>query len=150
MENFVLDLVEKEAIRELTARHNRAIDDGDFETYRNCFHEKAVFETVGFPPVSGRDAIVERARTAPPGAVHVTTDHLITLRGNRTEAAQVCTLIMGWRRADRKDLGLLGTARYYDELVRGPHGWRFISRRIVLDADAELIWSRLAAKSQGA
>lgn len=120
------------AIRELTARYNRAFDDVDSEAWADTFTSNGVME-FGGPPVTGRDALVEMSRATGYGYVHITTDPIIEVDGDR--ATQSCTLVVATRSKERGPVGVAMTGRYEDELVRTPDGWRFTRRRAILDTD---------------
>ena len=122
------------AIRELTARVGRAFDDGRAVDWAGCFTDDAVFEVVGRLRLEGASALREFAAAAPYGSVHITTDHVIEIDGDR--ALQTCTLISARRSEDRGPVAFGGTGRYTDELVRTPAGWRFAHRSCTLDGGA--------------
>ena len=134
-------LVDRARIRELTARYNRAFDDGDPETFAATFTEDGTMEVTGTFRVDGRDALAEMVRHTPYGVVHVTVDATVAVDGDR--AVQDVTMLVLSRphpEAD-PDAGpgarrskLSNTGRYHDELVRTPEGWRFAHRTATLDA----------------
>jgi uncharacterized protein (TIGR02246 family) len=130
-------LVDRARIRELTARYNRAFDDGDPETFVATFTEDGVMEVTGTFRVDGRHALAEMVRHTPYGVVHVTVDATVEVHGDR--AVQDVTMLVlsrpgpdaaGGARRSR----LSNTGRYHDELVRTPDGWRFAHRTATLDA----------------
>jgi uncharacterized protein (TIGR02246 family) len=120
------------AIRELTARYNRAFDDVDAEAWADTFTPDGVME-YGGPPISGRDDLVAMSRATGYGYVHVTTDPVIVVDGDR--ATQSCTLVVATRSKERGPVGVAMTGRYEDELVRTPDGWRLARRRAILDGE---------------
>jgi uncharacterized protein (TIGR02246 family) len=121
------------AIRELTARYNRAFDDVDSEAWADTFTPDGVMEYGGGAPISGRDALVEMSRKTGYGFVHITTDPIIEIDGDR--ATQSCTLIVASRSEARDQVAIGMTGRYEDELVRTQDGWRFKRRTATLDID---------------
>jgi uncharacterized protein (TIGR02246 family) len=121
------------AIRELTARYNRAFDDVDSEAWADTFTPDGVLEYGGDAPISGHDALVKMSQATGYGFVHVTTDPIIDIDGDR--ATQRCTVIIANRRQASDRVGIAMTGRYEDKLVRTPEGWRFKRRTAVLDVD---------------
>lgn len=121
------------AIRELTARYNRAFDDVDSEAWADTFTADGVMEYSGGEPIVGRDALVALSQGTGYGYVHITTDPIIDVDGDR--ATQECTVIVASRSKDRGPVAVSTTGRYSDELVRTPDGWRFKKRTAMLDAD---------------
>ncbi len=129
-------MVDRARIRELTARYNRAFDDGDPEGFAATFTEDGVMEVTGGPTTTGRAALAEMCRHTPYGIVHVTVDAIIEVDGDR--AVQDVTLLVVNRPppdgpADKRTSRLQRSGRYRDELVRTPEGWRFARRTASLD-----------------
>jgi uncharacterized protein (TIGR02246 family) len=129
-------LVDRTQIRELTARYNRAFDDGDPDAFAANFTEDGVMEIEGGPTTTGRAGLAEMVRHTPYGIVHVTVDAIVEVDGDR--AVQDVTLLVVARPArdapaDKRRSRLQRTGRYHDELVRTPEGWRFARRSVVLD-----------------
>ena len=120
------------AIRELTARYNRAFDDVDSEAWADTFTPDGVME-YGGAPISGRDALVKMSQATGYGFVHITADPIIEVDGDR--ATQHCTVIIANRSQARDRVGIRMTGRYEDELVRTHGGWRFKRRKAILDVD---------------
>lgn len=130
-------LLDRAQIRELTARYNRAFDDGDPDTFAATFTEDGVMAVTGTFEVSGRDGLAEMVRHTPYGVVHVTVDATVEVDGDR--AVQDVTLLVLSRPAKEAGPGakastLSNTGRYRDELVRTADGWRFARRTATLDA----------------
>jgi uncharacterized protein (TIGR02246 family) len=126
-------LVDADAIRALTARYNLAVDNGDTDLVAELFTEDGVFEVLGFgDPITyrGREAIVEVATRPPRSQLHMTTDSLIEVAGDR--ATQLCTVMRTTppKRPGQEQRRMLG--RYADELVRTADGWRFERRSFCL------------------
>jgi ketosteroid isomerase-like protein len=119
------------AIRELTAKYNHSIDDGNVEGFGSVFTEDAVivFQSAAGERVIEGQAEIAKMAVRPPGQrVHATPDAIIKVNGDT--ATQVCTLIV-------TPVAAPGTAptvtgRYTDELVRTPDGWRFTRRTGVM------------------
>jgi uncharacterized protein (TIGR02246 family) len=125
-------LIDHIEIRELTARYNRAFDDVDSEAWADVFTPDGVMEYTGGEPVVGRDALVAMNKGIGYGYVHITTDPIIDVDGDR--ATQKCTVIVCNRSKDGSPVQFGMTGRYEDELVRTPDGWRFKRRVATLDA----------------
>lgn len=122
------------AIRELSARYNRAFDDGDGEAFAATFTPDGTLEFAGGGfSRAGRDALASFVATSRYGNVHATTDAIIEVDGDR--GRQSCTVLLAWRRRDRSRVLFQMTGRYEDELVRTPDGWRFARRVAHLDKD---------------
>jgi ketosteroid isomerase-like protein len=135
----VRDMEDRIAIRELTARYNHAFDDVDTEAFVNTFTEDGVFQldTDGLV-TAGRERLAAMSQVVNHGPVHMTTDPVIEIDGDR--ATQVCSLALGGRTREREpgSATYLTSGRYYDELVRTPEGWLFSKRLWVPDAFLEL------------
>ena len=114
-----------EAIRQLSARYNRAFDERDIDAWLDCFTVDARFEFVGSAaPIVGRDALREVICTSQNNGRHVVTDFVITVDGDR--ASQSCHLTeLGTD--DHPVVRRYG--RYEDELVKHDT-WRFQSRKL--------------------
>jgi uncharacterized protein (TIGR02246 family) len=129
-------LVDRAQIRELTARYNRAFDEGDPEGFAATFTEDGVMEVTGGPRTSGRAALAEMVRHTPFGIMHVTADATVEVEGDR--AVQDVTLLVVNRPPvdappDKRRSRVQRSGRYHDELVRTPDGWRFARREATLD-----------------
>lgn len=129
-------LLDAAAIRELTARYNRAFDDGDGDTFAACFVEEGAMDVAGGFEVRGRDDLAEMCRRTPYGVVHVTVDPTIEVDGD--SAVQDVTVLVLQRPkpdapADARLSTLQRSGRYHDELARTAEGWRFVRRSAALD-----------------
>ena len=128
-------LVDRARIRELTARYNRAFDDGDPDGFAATFIEEGVMEVEGTFSVSGRDGLAEMVRHTPYGVVHVTVDATVEVDGDKA-VQDVKMLVLsrpGPDAASGARTTLTNSGRYHDELVRTADGWRFTRRTAVLD-----------------
>jgi uncharacterized protein (TIGR02246 family) len=129
-------LVDRTQIRELTARYNRAFDDGDADAFAATFTGDGVMEIDGGPATTGSAALAEMVRRTPYGIVHVTVDAVVEVDGDR--AVQDVTLLVVGRPgpdepAEKRRSRLARSGRYHDELVRTAEGWRFTRRTATLD-----------------
>ncbi len=129
----VAEIQDRFAIRELTARYNRAFDDAEPEPFAAEFIEDGVFEIVGSARFVGRAQIAAAVRAIGFGVVHATTDAVVRVEGDAAE--QECTLVVASRSRERGPQRLLGTGRYSDRLLRTTDGWKFSSRTVVMDRD---------------
>jgi hypothetical protein len=115
------------AIRELTARYNRAVDDFLPEQWALCWTEDAEFWRDG-QLTKGRAAIADISRRAGFSMVHMTFDPIISIDGD--VATQRCYGIIGARSQGREP----GTSQwvtsgnYVDTVVRTADGWLFQKR----------------------
>lgn len=126
-------LADKLAIRELTARYNRGFDDNEPDAFAATFTEDGALEIVGGMTISGTDGLREMARSTGWGVVHLTTDSIIEVDGDR--ATQDCYLIVVNRTKEPPSSSFGNTGRYRDTLVRTPGGWKFQKRSVTLDAE---------------
>jgi uncharacterized protein (TIGR02246 family) len=135
MDGDVRWLIDRTQIRELTARYNRAFDDGDPDAFAATFTEDGVMEVEGTFSVNGRDGLAEMVRHTPYGVVHVTVDATVEVDGDR--AVQDVTLLVLARPGRQAEPGakskLANSGRYRDQLVRTTDGWRFAKRTAILD-----------------
>ena len=83
------EIADKLEIRELVARYCRAVDDTDAEAFAQAFTADGVFETA-LGVVTGRDALLAHGRKMVFGNVHITTDAIIEIDGDR--ATHTCTM----------------------------------------------------------
>jgi uncharacterized protein (TIGR02246 family) len=142
----VNELSDRIAIQELTARYNRAADDGDADAL------VAVFTPDGAMTMSsagqqrafrGAEELHAMLGDRPPGiTVHATTDSIVEIDGDT--ARQHCTLLL-IRRLHDEGKASFRTGRYEDRLVRTADGWRFVDRAVTIDGENEAFMS-LAAR----
>jgi 3-phenylpropionate/cinnamic acid dioxygenase small subunit len=135
------DLVDRVAIRELTARYNDAIDDGRLDDYLACFTPDGVFEVDGLGRGQGPDQIRPMVEPITPVAIHLTLDAVVEVDGDT--ATQRCRFLLGRRSPDRTDFTIVTSGRYRDRLVRTPAGWRFSERHATFDIDTAAVVARL-------
>src|SRR5215218_10405454 len=95
------DLEDRIAIRELTARYNHAFDDVDTQAFIETFTPDGVFELDTDGKITaGHDRLAAMSRVVGHGPVHMTTDPIIEIDGDR--ATQVCSLALGGRTQERE------------------------------------------------
>jgi uncharacterized protein (TIGR02246 family) len=129
-------LTDRTQIRELTARYNRAFDDGDAEAFAATFTEDGAMEVTGGFVVEGREALAQMCRSVPYGIVHVTVDAIVEVNGDRA-TQDVTVMVLNRPKPDagpdERRAQLDRSGRYHDELVRTAQGWRFARRSATLD-----------------
>lgn len=120
-------LADRIAIRELTARYNRAVDDCRPEEWAATWTEDAEFWRDG-QLTKGRAAIADISRRAGFSMVHMTFDAIVELDGD--VATQRCYGIIGARRPDRApgSSKWVTSGNYVDTIVRTSQGWLFSKR----------------------
>jgi hypothetical protein len=123
---------DKDAIRELLAEYCFRLDDGRFAEMAALFTEDGTWDTA-FGKAVGRGAIAalaqslrERAGAARPRAVHLVTNIVITLAGERAQAHSNWIVIEN--SAGGPKIGSGGA--YLDDLAKLAEGWRFRYRKI--------------------
>jgi hypothetical protein len=126
----IQSLMDRNEIRELTARYNRAFDDVQPAAFASVFTDDGFMLFEG-ERHDGSGALEELVRATGYGFVHVTSDPIIDIDGD--SAHQSCTLIVCNRRRDRLANPYVMSGRYEDDLVRTKDGWRFTRRTITLD-----------------
>jgi 3-phenylpropionate/cinnamic acid dioxygenase small subunit len=137
-----VSLEDQLAIENLSARYNQAIDAGDIETWVDCFTPDGVFETQpggswskerGFTElrVQGSSRLLEFGRTVASGPTvrHWSTNRVVIADGEIVRGVSYMTVfVLDGPRADELVTGMM-----HEELVHTADGWRFRSRRLVLD-----------------
>ncbi|MCW2542276.1 MAG: nuclear transport factor 2 [Frankiales bacterium] len=116
------------AISDLYYNYSFAIDDGDTQRLGSLFTEDASFELPGSEPIVGRAAMIalgEGAAKNGPGIRHI-------LSGVVAAAAPFGATGRAYVQAfkyEESAVRLLAFGEYVDDLVHGPDGWRFQTRR---------------------
>jgi len=123
---------EKDAIREVLAEYCFRLDDGRFDEMAALFTEDGTWDTA-FGKATGRQAIAElarslRARAAEPRprAVHLVTNIVITLDGERATVRSNWMVMQNGAEGPRIGSG----GAYYDEMVKEDGRWLFQHRKI--------------------
>ena len=137
------ELLDKNEIRELTARYNHTFDDGDAEAFADTYTvdgghtpDWEAADSSGNGTQRGRDQHIAQCRRVDRRVVHATTDSLIEIDGDT--ARQVCTFIIFVRDNDKTMNQFALTGRYVDQLTRTAEGWRFAERRSLWDLQKPL------------
>jgi hypothetical protein len=115
-----------EAIKQLTARYNRAFDSTDVGGYLATWTEDGFFERSNAGrSYQGHEELRELVSTFPVDGRHVTSDFIITVDGDRAESS---SHLMYLDREQGFSVVMFGI--YADEVVRTDEGWKFRSRRL--------------------
>ena len=136
------ELLDRVEIRELTARYNNAIDNGDVEGFIDCFIPDGIFYTTADVQLKGREQIRSFGSVLGYGCIHMTMDAIVTVDGDK--ARQSCTMLVAKRQKDKQDVSIVTTGRYDDHLVRTAEGWLFASRKGDCDVELNLVVDRLS------
>jgi ketosteroid isomerase-like protein len=131
-----------EAIRALGARYAIAADAHDFDAYVACYTPDGVFEIPGLARLQGPEQLAGMIAGLDFPTLHVTTDPLIDVDGDR--ATQWTAFVLFARHPNENEMRVLTTARYVDELVRTADGWRFASRTATTTNDLGVGIARLS------
>ena len=133
-----IDVPDPLELHELPGRYGDAIDDRNWDRLREVFTEDAVFDLtgVGMRRLEGIEDIVQFMNV---DAQHPKT-HMMT---NIYVNTQDDTVTMNFRLVALLGKGLVGTASYYDHVIKTEDGWRvkhrecMIHRRDKLDAPCD-------------
>lgn len=130
-----LSVIDRLEILELAARYNLAVDTGDSEGVAALFTEDGLIDATASGQIEGHTAIARYIATRPKGwerRRHFNSNPLI--RGDGDNATLTLYLLVLGRR-ETVTPRLVG--RYEDQLRRVDGEWRFVQRRIIVDADAQ-------------
>jgi 3-phenylpropionate/cinnamic acid dioxygenase small subunit len=123
---------EKDAVRELLAEYCFRLDDGRFAEMAALFTEDGTWDTA-FGRAVGRAAIAELARslreragTDRPRAVHLVTNIVIALDGERGNVRSNWMVMQNDAAGPKIGSG----GAYLDEIVKAAEGWRIRYRKI--------------------
>ena len=126
---------EKEAIAELIARYNYAIDHNDFQGWANCFAPEGIFDGMIGRYAAHREldrftAEVKKLTAATPHLRHYVTNILTEVNGS--EARSRCFLLMT---STSKESGtkVVIAGEYEDTLVKRDGKWLFTERKVLMD-----------------
>lgn len=126
-ESILLELADREAIRDLVNRYAECVWRKDAEAAGALFTEDCAMDTGDGNPILGREALISTY-----GRVFVENDfmpfvsnHLIELDGDR--ARGTCRLDL---RATMGGRAMIGAGHYEDEYLRLHGEWKFASRRL--------------------
>ncbi|GAC1608865.1 MAG: hypothetical protein NVS3B26_07560 [Mycobacteriales bacterium] len=118
-----------EAIKQLSARYNRAFDYLDEQSYLDVWTEDGFFERSNAGrSYSGHAELAELLSTFGVNGRHVVTDFIIEVKGDTATQSAYLTYLdadAGYK------IAIFGI--YSDELVRVDGAWKFASRRLKVD-----------------
>ena len=124
---MTIDIADRLELHELPGRYGDAIDDRNWDRLREIFTDDAVFDLtgVGARRLEGIDDIVHFMNVE---ASHPKT-HMMT---NIYVDEQDENVIMNFRIVALLGKGLVGTASYYDRVVKTDEGWRVQHRECMI------------------
>jgi SnoaL-like domain len=139
-DNILMDLEDREAIREVLYKHCYCVDTVDADGWAGLFSEDGSFSieptSAGGPlgPVTGRAALREFASTAFPAAagIHSSSNEIISVNGGEATATSYCVALL-----DRPHPKVATAARFDDHLRRVNGQWLISSRRVSLQMVAD-------------
>jgi 3-phenylpropionate/cinnamic acid dioxygenase small subunit len=122
-----MDAVDRLALHELPGRYGDAIDDRDWDRLDQIFTEDAVFDLtdLGEPKLEGRAEIKRyMAEDAKHPRTHLMTNIYVDETATGVQLFFRIVALLPER--------VVGTASYYDDVVKTPAGWRVKNRLITL------------------
>ena len=124
---MTINIADRLELHELPGRYGDAIDDRNWDRLREIFTDDAVFDLtgVGARRLEGIDDIVHFMNVE---ASHPKT-HMMT---NIYVDEQDEIVIMNFRIVALLGKGLVGTASYYDRVVKTDQGWRVQHRECMI------------------
>lgn len=141
LEQRVMQLEAREAIRALQLEYGRTLDARDWDAFSSLFARDGGTWDGGMGVAEGpaaiREMMVETIGTAPNGEphaqdnMHIITNQQVTVTGADTAQA-TCKWIYVIRNADGGPRSVL-VGHYVDELVREDGDWRFKYRKVYAD-----------------
>ena len=128
-----ISVEDRASIHELYARYSYAFDMGTAEEWADCFTQDGSFEMRG-EVQKGREALIRHVssrRAASPLQVRHFVSNIVLQEGADSVTGRCYVAVV---RIDQKPVSLLATAQYdNDKIVRTPEGWKFSSRRVVME-----------------
>ena len=124
---MTIDIADRLELHELPGRYGDAIDDRNWDRLRDIFTDDAVFDLtgVGARRLEGIDDIVHFMNIE---ASHPKTHMMTSIYVDEHEE----TVTMNFRIVALLGKGLVGTASYYDRVVKTDHGWRVQHRECMI------------------
>ena len=122
-----MDLADRVELHELPGRYGDAIDDRDWERLDQIFTPDGVFDLtdLGVPLLEGLPAI---KRFMDEDAQHPKTHMMTNIYVDETADG----IKLFFRIVAMQSKGLMGTASYYDDVVKTDDGWRVKHRVVTL------------------
>ena len=124
---MTIDTADRLELHELPGRYGDAIDDRNWDRLRQVFTDDAIFDLtgVGLRPLDGIEDIVHFMDVAAQHPkTHMMTNIYVDDGGE--------SVTMNFRIVALLGKGLVGTASYYDTVVKTPDGWRVKHRDCML------------------
>ena len=124
---MTIDIADRLELHELPGRYGDAIDDRNWDRLKDIFTDDAVFDLtgVGARRLEGIDDIVHFMNIE---ASHPKTHMMTNIHVDEHEE----TVTMNFRIVALLGKGLVGTASYYDRVVKTDHGWRVQHRECMI------------------
>ena len=124
---MTIDIADRLELHELPGRYGDAIDDRNWDRLKDIFTDDAVFDLtgVGARRLEGIDDIVHFMNIE---ASHPKTHMMTNIYVDEHEE----TVTMNFRIVALLGKGLVGTASYYDRVVKTDHGWRVQHRECMI------------------
>ena len=124
---MTIDIADRLELHELPGRYGDAIDDRNWDRLRDIFTDDAVFDLtgVGARRLEGIDDIVHFMNIE---AAHPKTHMMTNIYVDEHEE----TVTMNFRIVALLGKGLVGTASYYDRVVKTDRGWRVQHRECMI------------------
>jgi hypothetical protein len=124
---MTMDTADRLELHELPGRYGDAIDDRDWERLDEIFTDDAVFDLtdLGAPRCVGLAAIKQfMDELAEHPKTHLMTNVYVNETATGAELRfRIVAMLSG---------GKVGTASYYDDVVKTPNGWRVTNRVVTL------------------
>lgn len=132
-------LLDKQAIAEVLARYCRAVDRGDVEGVRACYHPDATEDHGGtFAGTASAYVDLIAPRLAAPGLMtHALSNVLIELAGDRALVEAYITTFVRMKK-DGERFDTLTLARTIDRFERRDGAWRIAARRLTWEWNHEM------------
>jgi hypothetical protein len=132
-------LLDKQEITEVLMRYSRAVDRGDVDLLRECYHTDAAEDHGGTFAGSAADYIAKIAPMLPRGGVltHAVSNVLIELHGDAARVEAYITTFARLKKEGEK-FDTLTLARTLDRFECRDQVWRIASRRLTWEWHHEM------------
>lgn len=144
VEARVLELWDKEAIRECMARYCRGIDRCDMEALRSVYWPEATDRHGAYSgSAEGFIAYAEKKLPASPRYLHMVCNMSITLDGNRAAVESYFLALQRDKDAEGNQPETFLAGRYLDLFEKRDDDWRVLERTVVYDWQHDLgLWTK--------
>jgi ketosteroid isomerase-like protein len=132
-------LLDKQEISEVLMRYSRAVDRGDVDLLRECYHTDATEDHGGTFAGSANDYIDKIAPMLPRGGVltHAVSNVLIELAGDGARVEAYITTFARMKK-DGEKFDTMTLARTLDRFERRDQVWRIAARRLTWEWHHEM------------